>query len=188
MKTRLIHIISILSVLIITILNSCNPKSIDAVSKNASFLVTSDDLTIFKDYNLFTFRTTHRITLDTFVIYPKQFTVKLPKKLLRYSISGMSDFVFYYKNDQVIYLQVELYKTLPDKQRIYTPNRDSLHYEAPDFPVPGEGKHDVRKIKPNKDSVDRIIDKGNFRIILYNIRDENIDKFVELSNQLTVIK
>ncbi|QEC69296.1 hypothetical protein FRZ67_19025 [Panacibacter ginsenosidivorans] len=185
MKSRIFTFRIILFLLFI-IANSCN-RYLDVVKNKSDVPVKQGSFEFYSDSNLLIYKSNVILTRDTEKIYPKSFTVRLPKKLRYYEFVGSSDFALYYDGGQVIFIKVDLENKEPTKDTVCTPSPNQLNEFIQSNLSTGNGKYDIKKISFYTGRKNTIIKKGGATILLYNIYPKDYDQFFDDVNKFRVI-
>ena len=164
-------------------LSSACTRYLDEDNKSNNKITTKDfELNILENKNIFIYTSNLTTRRDDEVILTTKFKLDLPKNIINFKISNMYKFVFNYPNKQyfIIYTDNEK-KSLVTNDTLYIP--DEKEIEAL---IQQNGVHIIKKIKRDK-SIGRkylIFKKGNTTILLYNIKNDNIDTFVNCAKSL----
>jgi hypothetical protein len=119
------------------------------------------------------------------VFEPVNFKIKLPKGLRYYEVNDISDFAFYYDDQQVIFVKV-----------YYENNQAILPVEFADFSIQEaeilieeelssdyDSDYNLYKIKLKDDRVSKIADMQKVKILLLNLKQENTEDWIKLTSQ-----
>lgn len=166
-----------LSFILLLQICSCN-HHIDKVTGEKKIQIIQGDITFYPDSNIMIYRSDVGLRMDSEVLKPKPFYVKLPKGLKWYTISNSQSFLFYYSRQQVVAINIELSNKAFMRDTMYEPTSAEI-YNFIKSSAPNHGKYDLNKIKFNPQRKQRIIKKEAATILLYNITSENFNKFSE---------
>jgi len=157
--------------------SSCN-HYIDKVTGERKMQIMQGSMTFYPDSNILIYRSAVGLRMDSEILKPKPFYAKLPKGLKWYSITNSQSFAFYYSDQQVVAINIDLSNKSFIRDTVYEPTKTELD----DFinnNTSDHGKYDMRYIKFNPQRKQRIIQKEAATILLYNITSENFSEFSE---------
>ena len=168
-----------LSLLILILgITSCN-RYIDSVKTKTTTSIMQGYFDFYPaDSNVLFYKTNIGLKRDTEVTYPKAFTVKLPKGLKFYEFSS-TDFGFYYNNNQVVFMKVNVFDSIPNRDTFYFPKEAELNDFILNKIFTTNGKYNIKNISMNQSRKQAMIKKGAATILLYNIKPENYDLFLK---------
>ncbi len=173
LKTRNIWQILLLS---IVILSACN-RYVDVVKNGSNMPIQQGYLNFYRDSNVLIYKSNIILTRDTEKIYPRSFEVTLPKRIKYYEFLGMSDFAFYYDQNQVFFIKINLENRKGISDSSYVPSTEGLANFIQQLSTGNNKKYNIHEIAVNADRVNKIVTKGDATILLYNIKKENEDIF-----------
>lgn len=173
-KTPVLY--GLLSMLIWGII-SCN-HHLDAVKSERKLPISDGDLGFYPDSNVLNFRSRLGIRLDTEHYSPRSFYAKLPKGIKSWDISIPYWFVFYYDKDQAIAIDIDYHHLDANQYSTYIPDESGIDSVNNATLGDGSKKYDIRRIQTGIKRKSLIIRNGPARILLYNIRPGNYDRFV----------
>lgn len=164
---------------IVITLVSCG-KYLDAVKKTSVIPVKQGYFDFYPDSNLFTYKSSVVLTRDTEKIYPKSFSVKLPKNIKYYEFVSSSNFAFYYGKEEVIFIKVNLEGKESTEDTALFPSQEKLQqFIEYELNTANNKKYDIKKIPFDKNRKTSLIKKGNATILLYNVQKGNYDVFYD---------
>lgn len=164
---------------ILIALSSCGGY-LDTVKKTAIIPIKQGYFDFYPDSNLFTYKSSVVLTRDTEKIYPKSFSVKLPKNLKYYEFVSSSNFAFYYGKGEVIFIKVNLEGKESAEDTAFFPSQEKLQqFIEYELNTANNNKYDIKKIPFDKNRKTLLIRKGNATILLYNIQKGNYDLFYD---------
>ena len=158
------------------VLSGCN-KYIDTKGR----LISSNGFSLksYEDYNDFRCFSNMVSTMDTFRTVPTHFKVKLPKGILYNEIMGNSDFGFYYRKNQVIFIKVFPFtdEKYLRKDTTYIPSYNEMEDLIEATLITSNSKLNIKKMNILKSRKHLIFSQRNMKILLFNIEDLNVEKF-----------
>jgi hypothetical protein len=174
-------------ILIFTVIASCS-RVIDKTKIDTDLLESNGHFKVYLDSNIFTYSTNAILTRDTEKIYPKSFKVKLPKGLKSYELTGSSDFSFYYQNNQVILIRIDLENHKCDQDTFYYPSENELEKFIKSKLSLTKSKYNIIEIPINLKRKQMFIKKGSATILLYNIEPKSYNLFYKYVNEFSFIE
>lgn len=162
---------------------SCN-RYID-VSKENQISVQQGYFQFYRDSNVLVYKSNVALIRDTEKVYPKSFKVKLPKRIKHYEFVGSSDFAFYYGNNQVVFIKINLENGQLKQESFYVPSGEQLESFIQQVATDNNKKYDIKKIPSKAGRVSKIMVKGEATILLYNILENNEELFSNYLSSLT---
>lgn len=162
--------------IIFILLNSFLAKSQDTLNKNITNQLISWEISEHEDYCNYRYISKSRARMDEQIVFPKHFEIKLPKGIFRIKGIGFNVFFFHLHHKEIIVVRVT------DKKDAYPTDaisNDNAGNYLLDFGL------EEKYIKPKRDKKRKsFFVKGNgMFILLYNIKTENVRKYIELVNQ-----
>ncbi|MDR6969677.1 hypothetical protein J2X31_003711 [Flavobacterium arsenatis] len=138
------------------------------------------DFTYLKNYNEFVYKSKINAVADNEVYYTTNFSLNLPKNIKGWLISD-NEFYFEYANKQIVYIYSG-YKNegVAGKWTIQETNDDEIYSKLSSY-------WDKRKYNENNlktghtGRVSKFLSDGKVTILLYNIKRENFDKYLDLA-------
>jgi len=148
-----------------------------------------DNLSVFADSIVYTF-TPHLVPhADKDPIPPLLFKIKLPPHVLSSYTSGFDAFGFRYPDQQTVYLYIDYYdkKAVDTSYRVILPD-EIEHLLLDDLnAINYENKLDIEKNPFSTEREPWLIKKGQATILLYNIRKENMTRFLHDADSFTFL-
>jgi len=157
--------------------SSCN-RYIDKVTGERKVQIMQGNMTFYPDSNVLIYRSSVGLRMDSEILKPEPFYVKLPKGLKWYEIANSQSFVFYYSHQQVVAINIDLSNKAFMRDTIYEPTKAELDNFL-NSSTSDHGKYDIRKIKFSPQRKQCVIKKEGATILLYNITSENFSEFSE---------
>lgn len=132
--------------------------------------------TCFGDHVTFNYDSEIIYTMDEEIIYPRKFSINLPKDFKTFKFIGSEDFIFYYKNQQAIYIKINLRLSNVINDTIYTPSLNQIDsiIDLADTEI-GIIKNSAVKFSRNRKH--QVISRKGGVVLLYNIRQTNYNNF-----------
>jgi hypothetical protein len=160
------------------LLLSCSPSKLETSKKDDNPTYFEE----FNDYLLFTFRTHIVVKKDLEIHEPTLFDIELPKKIGYWEVINSSNFGFYYKQDQVIFINTLSSKGLVKSDTVYVPLKDEIETLINDnFTTSGNHKWDIKEIPIIPGRKNLLIIRGETNIFLFNIKENNFDSYLNLA-------
>jgi hypothetical protein len=139
------------------------------------------EFVINEKYTEFKYRERVGFRAEEEVYLPINFDIKLPNGILDWNASYFSNFVFVYDDDQVIFLSTDIFKERPTADTAYSMDCSSVyHILESDFTKFTNEQYNNYQYLIDNERVNFVIYKNRSVILLFNIKDENFDKFKEL--------
>lgn len=172
--------IRILGAILIGIIFSSCAQYIDKHTMASGIPSDGTGLLAHKEYNVFKFKPTYKLTKDEESIIPQSFEIRLPKGLRYYSGSNGSDFGFYYDSGQVLFVKTgnEFVKSA----KIYEPSSKELESIIDNKLITSKAKFNIKEIKAHPGRNNLVVKTKDALILLYNVKIENINGFKESAN------
>ena len=119
---------------------------------------------------------------DNEIYKPKPFEISLPKEIRYWEAISSSNFGIYYKSNQVIFINTDLYNSSNNKSdSIYTPSEKEMENLITTIYVTSRKKRrDIKEIPVLKDRKYQILKKQGVIILLYNIKNKNYNDYLKL--------
>lgn len=159
--------------------NSCN-RYIDRIQKSTPLPASNSYFRFYTGRNHFEYQSNVLLTKDAENIVPKHFEINLPKDIKYYEIISSSNFAFYYGNDQVVFLKIDLESTKLRSDSIFDATdievRRFIEYE---IITSRKERYDIKEIPINRSRVTKFIRRDCAMIFLYNIKVDNYEMFLE---------
>ncbi|MCT4637072.1 MAG: hypothetical protein N4A72_05145 [Bacteroidales bacterium] len=151
---------------------------------NNSILNAQDNpvcLREFNDYLLFRFKSEIDIYLDNEVYKPIPLSVELPDKIKYWEITNSSNFGFYYKSDQVIFISTDIYDKREKKDTSYIPSKMIVEdLITNEFKTSLHKRWNINSIKIKDNRNHFLVKRGGTIILLLNIKDKNMESYTNL--------
>lgn len=157
---------------------------VDASKLERNVPIMQGFFTFFPDSNVLTYKSNTRLKADNDVKDPIAFKLILPKKLVHYVIANSEYFGFFYPNNQVIYMHLDLTYFGKAKDSLYEPNAVQISYFIDRNTLHDQSKYDLGKIALKAGQRQAIITRNAATFLLYNIHPANFDLFCEAAKHL----
>ena len=132
-----------------------------------------------ENYNQFIYKSKINSTADNEVLYTTHFSVNLPKNIRNWQTSS-NEFYFEYDSKEIIYINAG-YKNKGDagKWSESQPSNDEIYAKLSSYW--GKRKYNEDALKGgNSGRVSKVYSDGKVSILLYNIKQENFEKYLGL--------
>lgn len=135
----------------------------------------------FKNHLLFKYKASIFISKDKERFSPINFEIQLPKKVQFWEAVNGTNFGFYYKHNQVIFIS-----TIPISTKevsidsVFIPSKNDIEKMVNNLETSGHKKWDIRKIRIMKSRKNIVIKKGNTTIFLLNIKEAYFEAYYHL--------
>jgi len=157
-----------------------------AISSCGSYLdrgknIHSDsmDFNYFDNYNEFVYKSKVNAIADKEVFYTTNFSVNLPKHIKHWE-SSSNEFYFEYEGKEIIYLNVGYKnKVNTGSWTVQETNNDDIYTKLNSYWNKRKYSEDALKIG-QAGRVSKIYSDGKVSILLYNIKQENFEKYLTL--------
>lgn len=167
----------------ILLCSSCSYMDYNVRMKKGDF---DSYFTYYSDSIIFNYARDIIYRMDSEYLYPIPFSLTLPSGITDYYYVNSSEFVFYYKSDQLIYIIVDLKNPQKNEQVQYQPSKtqiDSLLSTSD----PEAGKiYDIQVDMKKRKNL--IIEKDSFTILFCNIKAKNYDDFLKIVAQSKLLR
>jgi hypothetical protein len=148
----------------------------------------SDD----KDFEVFSYYTSMRVTMDTEVYKPVCFTIKIPIRK-NAEVNYSPYFGFYYANNQALFIKTNTFKKWDLKDTIlYQPSREQIESFL-EYGFSGSALLERKlnealeqALKNNRQLHNVLLVKSNCQILLLNIRNRSLKKFIDAGMSLQI--
>jgi hypothetical protein len=167
-----------LLLLLLFLASSCNRYIDKVTSGEREVQIMQGNITFYPDSNVLNYRSSVGLRMDSEILKPKPFYVKLPKGLKCYEMANSQSFVFYYSHQQIVAININLSDRAFMGDTMYEPTKAELDSFLNRSTL-GHGKYGVRKIKSNSQRKQCFIKKEAATILLYNITSGNFSEFSE---------
>lgn len=149
--------------------------------QTSSFLLQYND-----ENNMFHYYDNVNGIADKQIFYNTHFKINLPKKIINYSIKG-HDFIFEYANKQIIYIYVPYKNEMQGSN--YWQVKDSDYHDALSLNDYWEERNynDNHLYKEHNGRISKLYINGKCKILLYNIKTENLSRFIESTKTFNII-
>lgn len=174
-------------IFLLQVIVSCN-HYIDAVKKETKTPIMQGDFTFYPDSNILIYRSNVGLKADHEVYQPKPFKVKIPKKLKHYTFSNSQNFAFFYDDNQVVNIHIDLMNSDNTIRKTYTPNEEEIREYIQKNISSDNSKFNISNIDYISNRRHQMINKGNASILLYNIKEQNIITFTDAVKGLEFLK
>jgi len=128
---------------------------------------------------------------DNEIYKPKPFEINLPKKIKYWEAITSSNFGFYYKSKQVIFINTDLENCSNNKSDsiIYTPSEKEIEtLITTTFETSRKKRRNIKEIPLLKRRKNQIIKKQEITILLYNIKNKNFNQYLDLVKTFKELK
>ncbi|GAA4349468.1 hypothetical protein GCM10023185_06250 [Hymenobacter saemangeumensis] len=144
------------------------------------------DFVYLKDHNRFVYKSKVNARADTQVFLTTHFAVDLPKGLKHWQVLG-NEFVFEYEKKQLVYIQMAYQnESQPIEPTLRNVNNEEVYARL--SPYWYERKYPEKILKENHPGrISKVYSDGRAVILLYNVKQENVDHFLRLTNGLTYL-
>lgn len=165
----------ITAVILSSILSSCASYLDYSNSIHTDYM----DFNYLENHNEFIYKSKVNATADSEVYYTTHFSINLPKKLKNWQ-SSSNEFFFEYDDKEIIYINSG-YKNKGDagKWVIRETNEDEIYNKLSSYW--GKRKYDENYLDASKSGrVSKVYSDGKVSILLYNIKEQNFERYLEL--------
>lgn len=162
-------------IVLLFIFNSCSSYLDRKGSVNNDFV----DFKYLESYNEFIYKSKINAVADNEIYYPNHFSINLPKKLKIWQNSG-TEFFFEYNNREIIYINVGFKnKGNTGNWAIQETNEDEIYTKLNSYW--NKRKYNENTLKTGSlGRTSKIYSDGKVSILLYNIKEENYNHYLDL--------
>lgn len=151
---------------------------LDKIGKSQALPVKNGYVSYYRDKNILIYRPTVGLRSDSEVSMPSSFQVNLPKGMKFYEFIEPTDFVIYYRKQQVFYVRIDT-DSNSNVDTVYSPDKDELEDFVENKLSFHNYKYDIQKIKLIKSRKNVIVKRGRANILLYNVTQAQFDDFLK---------
>ncbi|MDR6403972.1 MULTISPECIES: hypothetical protein [Chryseobacterium] len=174
-------------IILATVLLLCiSCKSYIDSDKNNNVKASSFLLQYNEENNLFHYYNNVNGIADKQVFYNTHFKINIPKKIINWSMKGQ-DFIFEYDNKQIIYIYVPYKNEV--KEFGNWELKDIDYHDALSLNDYWEERNynDNHLYKEHNGRISKLYTNGKCKILLYNIKTENLSRFIESAKTFNII-
>lgn len=180
-----------LIIIFYVILTSCSTsKYIDLVA-NQQILIGDGQMLFHDDFNELEFHSNITLTKDKEKYTPKSFKVNLPKGIKYIKVINSSKFYFIYDSKQLIYIKLD-YEHQKDQSINYISEPSHQKLNKILAPITDNYKKNknftLNESIIGKSSNNILLKKNDYEILLFNIKDENLQNHILMLSTLSIIK
>lgn len=165
----------IFTIISVIVLSSCCSYLDKGENTHSEYM----DFNYMENYNEFIYKSKVNVSADKEIYYTTHFSINLPKRIKNWQTSN-NNFYFEYDNKQIIYINSG-YKNrgTVGNWTIQETNNDEIYNKLSSYW--NERKYNENSLKVRQSGrVSKIYSDGKATILLYNIKEENIEKYLDL--------
>ncbi|QYJ68244.1 hypothetical protein [Flavobacterium litorale] len=164
---------------------SCKPMYFDI--NGYSYITDNYSFNFGSNFNEFYYNSTIHGVAEETVYYKQHFRINLPKKIITFAISD-NDFFFEFPDKQIIYIKSD-YETLGVKDDwIISDYYGDISSEYPFIWYWKERGYNIRYLQGERENrINKLYSNGKIDIILYNIKPENVEKYLTLIKSFKIV-
>lgn len=137
------------------------------------------DFNYLENHNEFVYKSKVNAIADKEVFYTTNFSVNLPKHIKHWE-SSSNEFYFEYDSKEIIYLNVGYKnKGVSDSWTVRESNNDEIYTKLSSYWDKRKYSEDALKAE-GVGRVSKVYSDGKVSILLYNIKQENFEKYLAL--------
>ena len=162
---------------IVAFVCSCSiQKGVSLHSENKSY-----DIREYSNYLLFKHKSKIVLSKDKERFWPIGFKIQLPKRVKYWEAINSTNFGFYYRHNQVIFISTNSFYTKePTIDSIFIPSKNEIEKIVDNLETSGHKKWDIKKMGIIKNRKNIVMKKGNTTILLLNIKNTRFDDYYSL--------
>lgn len=142
---------------------------------------------INKDF-IYTYNSNIQLTRDNETLIPKHFWIRVPCNIKYYESINSSDFGFYYRGKQIIFIKIDLENKMPVADTIYQPTREQILEVLDHAQTSNDRRYNLIEIPVLDNRKHIIMQRGTATILLVNIYPKKLDSFLEGIQQFQFIE
>ncbi len=160
------------------------PLLIGCIGFNCNFTLAQINQIKLKKYNehlFFSYNSNVKLTMDKETFEPISFRIELPQRLQYREIANSSDFGFYYKFNQVIFVSTDILKKRTKIDTCYIPSEKEIKNLINNYFITNyTPKLNIKEMQLKRNRKHFVIKKGGNIILLFNIKKQKFKYYLSL--------